>query len=116
MNQWLLSNTSQEYFEFRKRSQVPTYLIHSLHPSTQNHSSDNTRRSSPSEELPPSILEGGFSVEDVFDDVKLGTDGGGLGSGAIALERCENFTCFIISAFPNQQTGRVREKRAHHPY
>lgn len=51
-----------------------TDLVHGLHPSSQDHSSQNPRRTLSRQQLEPSIGVHMFSIKDVFDDVELCLD------------------------------------------
>ena len=51
-----------------------TDLVHGLHPSSENHASQNSRWTFAGEKLCPGVCVHMFSVKDVFDDVELSRD------------------------------------------
>lgn len=100
----ILSSILIHVFYYHTFQVNTTELITSLHPRSQDHSSDDTRRATASEKLPPSIFERSLTVKNVLNDVELSPHGSGLWSGAVALQSGEDFKSFIVSALTDQQT------------
>lgn len=83
---------------------LQAYLVHALHPCSENHASYHTRGTLASEQLPPGICVAALLVHDVLDNGILGADGRAFDGCAVAFESSKNFKRFLVSFFSNKQT------------